>query len=188
MTGTIMTKQQILLFDLFKTLAIETQTYYHEPVFTVEQARAVSACLPAAQCKNLFLKDAKQAVYLLVALSMTEINLKKFAKAVHSAHLSFANAQILSDYLGVLPGSVSPFALINDTSHSVTVILDCYLFDHQKLGFHPLENNATTIITPQDLQKFINYCSNNYSIFDFYTHQTIAVPAIITGGSINEQS
>jgi Ala-tRNA(Pro) deacylase len=148
------------LFALLKELNIETQTIHHEPMFTCEQSQSIAHLIPAAQCKNLFLKDSKKRLWLISALQSTAINLKKIAKQIQAPELRFADAELLKAHLCVLPGSVTPFGIINDNAHNVTLVLDANLMNEKIVSFHPLENNATTCITPSDLQKFIAACGN----------------------------
>lgn len=156
------------LFKLLDNLEIKHQTHYHKPVFTVQEALSVfKEFSPFGQCKNLFLKDSKKNFWLVVALFDTQIKLKELAKSIHAPELRFADAMLLKEYLGVTPGSVTPFGLINDKNHVVRVILDQGLFDYETLGFHPLANDATTFITPHDLQKFINALGNSVQILNF---------------------
>lgn len=155
-----------ILFNKLQTLSIPHTTYPHEPVFTVEQALQLVSTIPGASCKNLFLKDSKNRFYLLVAVHDTMINLKKLSKNISAPELRFANADLLKHYLGVEPGSVTPFGLINDQDHAVTVLLDNNLFSHTHVGFHPLINNATTVISPENLKKFIAGCGNKYDIIN----------------------
>ncbi len=157
-----------ILFDKFEQLKITTTTVKHKPVFNVVDAHRVFERYPAfGQCKNLFLKDDKKQLWLLVAIFDTQIQLKKLAKKIAAPELRFAKEQQLLKYLGVTPGSVTPFGLINDTDHEIKVILDARLFEHNTLGFHPLTNDATTMITPVDLQTFISSCGNSTQIIDF---------------------
>lgn len=158
------------MHDVFKKLqelGIAQVTYQHEPLFTVEQALRIAATIPGTQCKNLFLKDSKGRVYLVVAVHDTAINLKKLSKTVAAPELRFASADLLRHYLGVEPGSVTPFGLVHDHEHAVTVILDAHLFTQQQVCFHPLINSATTVIAPVDLQKFIDACGNRHVTIDF---------------------
>lgn len=149
------------LFENLDALAIPYQTYRHSPVLTVQEAEVVCANLPPfGHCKNLFLKDRKKRVWLLVTLFDTKISLKKLAKELQAPELRFASPKLLTQYLGVTPGAVSPFGLINDVEHQVNVVLDTALFDHEQVGFHPLHNEATTLIKPADLKKFIEHLGN----------------------------
>lgn len=156
-----------LLFKKLDELSIHYLTYNHEPLFTIEQAMAVASTIPGAQCKNLFLKDSKDNLYLVVAIHDTIINLKKLSKYLNAPELRFAKADLLKAYLGVEPGSVTPFGLINDISHKVFVILDAKLFEHQLIGFHPLINNATIVISFVDLKKFVVSCKNKNIAINF---------------------
>ena len=143
------------LFAALKTLDIATTTHHHPPVFTVEEARAHCAHLPGGHCKSLFLKDKKDRLYLLVALDERAIELNAIAKQIGAARLSFGKPELLLDVLGVTPGSVTPFALINDRDARVTVMLDAAMMRLDLLNYHPLTNTATTAIKPIDLRRFI---------------------------------
>ena len=151
---------QDILFKLLQYLSIDNRTYYHEPLFTVEQALQAASLIPGVQCKNLFLKDSKNNLYLVVALHTTNIALKKLSKYIQAPELRFASADLLKEYLGVTPGSVTPFGLICDKDHKIIVLLDEALFSHDLVSFHPFENNASIVIKPYDLIKFIEYCTN----------------------------
>lgn len=157
------TKQQLL--DYLSTLNIKTTCYDHEPVFTCAEARVVveKYNIPGAETKNLFLKDNNKNYYLLVALADTKIELKTLSQALMAPKLRFAQPDQLKILLGVDPGSVTPFALLNDKSHTVQVLLDKGLFDHDLLGFHPLLNDATLTISPVDLKIFIDSCKNAFT-------------------------
>lgn len=155
------------LFQIFENLNIENKTYYHDPLFTVDQALKVASTIAGSQCKNLFLKDSKNNLYLVVALHNTKIELKKLSKYLKAPELRFASAELLKNFLGVEPGSVTPFGLLYDREHKVIVLLDAQLFESAFIGFHPLENNATTVIKSNDLIKFIEYCNNEFQILNF---------------------
>jgi Ala-tRNA(Pro) deacylase len=141
-------------------LGIDTQTVEHEAVFTVEQSSRLERELPGGHTKNLFLKDKKERVYLIVALGSTNVDLKSLPKKLGCDRLSFGRPELLMQTLGVEPGSVTPFALINDRSRRVTVILDADMMRHERLNYHPLENTATTNITREDLLRFIRACGH----------------------------
>ncbi len=154
------------LFKLLSSLSIDNKTYTHERVYTVDEARAVN--LPSLPCKNLFLKDSNKRFWLVVALPDTKIVLKELAKMICAPELRFADEATLMHYLGVEPGSVTPFGLINDKNHEVTVILDSDLFTAETLGFHPLSNDETTFIKPNDLKKFIQKMGNKLLEVNFH--------------------
>jgi len=120
--------------------------------------------IAGGQCKNLFLKDKKGQLWLLVALENASVDLKELRRAIGSAHLSFGNAKLLTEVLGVDAGAVTPFAVINDTEARVNVVLQREMLKHLLLNYHPLVNTATTTIRPQDLLKFIDACGHNVQI------------------------
>jgi Ala-tRNA(Pro) deacylase len=130
-------------------------TVEHPPLFTVEQSQALRGEIAGGHTKNLFLKDKRDAVFLVVAEEDAEVDMKSLHKRIGSARLSFGKPELLAELLGVVPGSVTPFGVINDTARRVSVVLDAGLLRHGKLNFHPLENTATTTIAPDDLTKFL---------------------------------
>jgi Ala-tRNA(Pro) deacylase len=148
------------LFAFFDSLGITTTTKDHAAVATVEEAQNVHGDMPGGHCKNLFCKDEKGTLWLIVALEDARINLKTAPDKISSRRLSFGKPDLLMEVLGVAPGSVTPFALINDTSHRVNVILDAAMMQHEILNYHPLSNDATTAITRSDLLTFINACGH----------------------------
>jgi Ala-tRNA(Pro) deacylase len=148
------------LFQRFKTLGIETRTLEHEPVFTVEQAKLVHDDMPGGHCKNLFCKDEKGVLWLIVALEDAVINLKAAPAKIGSKRLTFGKPELLMEVLGVEPGSVTPFGLINDIENRTNVILDEAMMRQTPLNYHPLKNDATTSITPDDLITFIKSCGH----------------------------
>ncbi|HYD73422.1 MAG TPA: prolyl-tRNA synthetase associated domain-containing protein [Candidatus Binatia bacterium] len=143
------------LFATFDSLGIVHVTHQHRAVFTVEESRDLKAALPGGHTKNLFLKDKKGRLFLLSALSDTVIDLNAVSKLIGSGRFSFGNADLLLQHLGVTPGSVTLFGLINDAERQVTVVLDEGLFAHNPVNFHPLRNDATTAISPTDMIKFV---------------------------------
>ena len=149
--------------DLFARLAelgISSQTIEHEAVFTVAQSSKLERELPGGHTKNLFLKDKKDRLFLVVALGHAHIELKTLHKKLGADRLSFAGQALLAEVLGVPAGSVTPFALINDKARRVTVILDADMMRHEQLNYHPLENTATTNIAREDLLRFIHACGH----------------------------
>lgn len=143
------------LFAALERLGIATTTHRHEAVFTVEQAKRLRGELPGAHTKNLFLKDKKGRIFLLVALEDRAIDLKTLHSRLGCGRLSFGAAALLEETLGVAPGSVTPFAAINDGAQRVSVALDAALAAAPLLNFHPLANTATTAIAPADLVRFL---------------------------------
>ena len=141
-------------------LGIAVRTIDHPAVFTVAESLDVEKQLPGGHTKNLFLKDKKGALFLVVALNDAVIDLKTLHKKIDSGRLSFGNSELLEEVLGVRPGSVTPFALINDRDRRVTVVLDAAMMRHDLLNYHPLENTATTNIAREDLLRFIRACGH----------------------------
>ncbi len=154
------------LFAMLDALGIETTTRRHAPVFTVEENRAARGAIPGAHCKSLFLKDKKGAEWLGVAREDRALDMKALAGVIGAARLSFGSARRLGDRLGVAPGAVSPFALINDTTNQVRVVLDGAVMAAEITNFHPLTNDATTTIAPADLARFIAECGHEPRVVD----------------------
>jgi Ala-tRNA(Pro) deacylase len=154
------------LFARLDALGIAHKTYTHPPVFTVAEAVALRGQLPGGHCKSLFLKDKKGGLWLVVALEERRIDLKWLADALAAPRFSFGNAELLYEVLGIRPGSVTPFALVNDGRHRVTVVLDRAMLDDDLLNYHPLENDRTTAIAPADLLRFIAACGHTPRIVD----------------------
>jgi Ala-tRNA(Pro) deacylase len=152
------------LIAYLKNLGIETSTVEHPPLFTVEQSQALRGEIAGGHTKNLFLKDKKDAVYLVVAAEDAEVDMKTLHKRIGSARLSFGKPELLVELLGVVPGSVTPFGVINDTERRVGVVLDEGLMRHEALNFHPLENTATTTIRRDDLLRFLRATGHEPSI------------------------
>lgn len=144
------------LFAYLDGLGIAHETMRHEALFTVAQSAHVKAAIPGAHAKNLFLKDRKGRLFLMVAEHGTAIDLKRLHETVGaSGRLSFGSAELLVETLGVTPGSVTPFAVMNDPEGRVTVCLDAVLMSHARQNFHPLLNTMTTGIAPADLLAFL---------------------------------
>ncbi|MFP4537497.1 MAG: prolyl-tRNA synthetase associated domain-containing protein [Dichotomicrobium sp.] len=148
------------LFSQLNELGIETQTHEHPPLFTVEESQALRGEIAGAHSKNLFLKCKKGVLWLVVALEDTPVDLKTLHHKIGSGRLSFGKPDLMRAVLGVEPGAVTPFALINDTDRQVNVVLDEALLAHQTLNFHPLANTATTSISRDDFLKFIASCGH----------------------------
>jgi Ala-tRNA(Pro) deacylase len=147
------TRQQ--LFTALADLSIDTQTIDHPAVFTVAESGHVEIPLPGAHTKNLFLKDDKGALFLVVANAGTRVDLKGLSKRLGAGRFSFGKPDLLMEVLGVTPGSVTAFAIINDIKNRVKIIIDGALMADTSINCHPLENTATTNIARDDLLQFI---------------------------------
>jgi Ala-tRNA(Pro) deacylase len=144
------------LFAYLDSLGIAHKTVTHPPVFTVEEGRALRGAIAGGHTKNLFLRDKKGVPYLVVAGEEAAIELRALHRHLGaSGRFSFGSAELMRELLGVEPGSVTPFAVINDSSRRVTVVLDAAMMAHAALNFHPLVNTATTTISREGLLKFL---------------------------------
>jgi len=143
------------IFERLDTLGVDTITTEHDAVYTVEEAKAERGDMIGAHSKNLFLKDKKKQLWLVVCLEDRAIDMKDLRHRIGAGNLSFGKPDLLMETLGVEPGSVSPFALINDEGAVVNVVLDQEMMAADYLNFHPLENTRTTRITPDGLRSFI---------------------------------
>ena len=144
------------LFAALDALGIAHSTVKHPPLFTVEQSRSLRGQIPGAHTKNLFLRDKKYAIYLVVVMEDADIDLKGLHRRLGAnGRFSFGSADLLREVLGVEPGAVTPFGAINDPEGRVTVVLDAAMMDHETLNYHPLVNTMTTSIKRGDLVKFL---------------------------------
>jgi Ala-tRNA(Pro) deacylase len=144
------------LFAYLDSLDIRHKTVQHRPAFTVEDLDALVGKVAGAHAKNLLLRDKKGTLYLVVAPKDAVIELKSLHRVLGaSGRFSFASADIMRDVLGVEPGSVTPFAVINDKAGQVTVVLDAGMMAQRVLNFHPLVNTATTTVSREGLVKFL---------------------------------
>jgi Ala-tRNA(Pro) deacylase len=148
------------LLERFKELGIETTTHDHPPLMTVEDSKRLRGDLPGGHCKSLFLKDKKDQYWLVVTLEDRKVDIKALDRHLGAARLSFASPERLWQVLGVKPGSVTPFALINDRERKVRVFLDAAMLREDPLNYHPLVNTKTTAIKPADLIRFIEACGH----------------------------
>ena len=150
------------LYDFFKRHGIAQQTLEHGAAFTVAEIPPEVFALPGAHVKSLLLIDKQKEFWLVIALDETRVDLKGLAQQVSAAKFSFANADDLRMLLGVTPGSVTPFALINDPQHRVRVVIETGIFNHTHMNGHPLRNTATTTIAMQDFRHFLDLCGHPF--------------------------
>ena len=144
------------LFAFLDRLGIVHHTVSHPPVFTVGESRELRGRIPGGHSKNLFLKDKKDALYLVVASEDAALDLKGLHRRLGaSGRFSFGSAPLLMEVLGVVPGAVTPFAAINDTAGRVNVVLEAAMMQHAIINFHPLDNSMTTSIGCDDLVRFL---------------------------------
>jgi len=155
------------LFRRLDALGIEVATVEHPPVFTVEEAKALRGEITGCHTKNLFLRNKKGRMWLLVCLEDRTIDLKELAGRLTAGRLSFGSAERLAQYLGVIPGAVTPFAILNDKTRAVKVAIDKAILDKDPLNFHPLDNAQTTSISANDLLKFLEAEGHPVQVVDF---------------------
>ncbi len=156
------------LFSFFDKAGIPHKTVEHPAIFTVEEGRDFKKDMPGGHSKNLFVKDKKGVLYLATALAETRVDLVGLGKRLGAkGRLSFGKPELMTATMGVIPGAVTPFALINESARALsTVILDKALFDHDPVWFHPLENTASTAVSPADLVRFVEACGFTPQILD----------------------
>ena len=144
------------LFDALDQLGIKTRTIDHPPLFTVEDSKALRGAIEGGHTKNLFLKDRKGRLFLVVAEEDASIDLKRIHEVIGaSGKVSFGQPDILMEVWGVVPGAVTPFGAINDRDGRVTVVIDSGLMRYDILNHHPLVNVRTTSIRREDLFAFL---------------------------------
>jgi Ala-tRNA(Pro) deacylase len=148
------------LYARLRALGIAWTKYEHVPVFTVEEAAVVNASQPGGHTKNLFLKDKKGGLWLVVLRDDFRLDLNALSKQLGAPRFSFGSGELLMATLGIPPGSVTPFSLINDRERKVRVVLDAVMLGHEPINFHPLRNDRTIAVSAADLLKFIAVCGH----------------------------
>ncbi len=149
-------------------LGLGHRTVEHPALYTVEQSRELRGDLPGAHIKNLFLRDKKRRMWLVTVQEDREMDLKALRQRIGAqGNLSFGNADLLMDHLGVIPGAVTPFAVINDRAGNVTMVLDKALLEIDPVNAHPLRNDRTTAIAPGDLVRFLEAEGHAPMVLDF---------------------
>jgi Ala-tRNA(Pro) deacylase len=151
----------------FGALGITSVTYAHPPVFRVGEDDGFIHLIPGGHTKNLFLKDKKDQLWLVTALQDTVIDLKWLNAYLGAARFSFGSPDVLFEVLGVTPGSVTPFALMNDADRRVRPVLDARMMACATVNFHPLKNDKTTNIKPADLLLFMRTLGYDPRIVEF---------------------
>ena len=165
------------LYTVFHACDIAFDTLEHPPIFTVADGADIKAAIPGASTKNLFLKDKKGAFFLICAVATTQIRINRLHNVLGCKRLSFGKEEALYEHLGVRPGSVTLYSIINDPDFAVTLILDGALLKESRVNFHPLENTATTGISRGDMLRFIAHLGREPIIIDF---SDVDVPKLAT--------
>lgn len=156
------------IYSVLSGLGIPYRKYEHPAVFTVAESEKYDTGIPGGKTKNLFLRNQKGTeYYLVIAEAERTINLRQVAGFLGTKKLSFGSQEKMKELLGVFPGSVSPFGLINDVQHSVTVVIQNHMMHRNELGFHPNINTATLVISTEDFRKFLSSTGNTVLELDF---------------------
>jgi Ala-tRNA(Pro) deacylase len=155
------------LFAYLDELGIAHTTHWHAPVFTVDEGRELKASMPGGHIKNLFLRDKDGAVILIAAEAHSELKLNRLHRLIGTRRLSFGPAELMEELLGVTPGSVTAFALMNDTEGRVRFLVDAALMAHDPVNFHPLTNTGTTAIARDALEQFARATGHGFEVVDF---------------------
>ncbi len=154
------------LLDYMAGLGIACRTVEHPPLFTVEDSKALRGDLPGLHIKNLFVRDRRETMFLVVAQEDRRVDLKALAERLGAGKLSFGSADRLMTYLGVLPGAVTPLAAINDPGGAVKVCLDRTLLQDEPVNCHPLVNTMTTALSADDLLRFLRATGHEPLLID----------------------
>jgi Ala-tRNA(Pro) deacylase len=170
------------LFAFFDAHGVDHATLEHSAVFRVGEASPELEAMPGGHTKNLFLRDQKGVLWLVSALQATTIDLKALPAIIGSGRLSFGKAELLEEVLGVTPGSVTAFALVNDRSRQVRFVLDKALAEADPVNFHPLRNTATTAVSQAGFRRFLAAAGVEPLIVDF----TSIIPSPLAGEGVGE--
>lgn len=155
------------LFAYLDAHTIAHTTHWHEATFTVEDGRDMKAAMPGGHTKNLFMKDKDGTIVLISAHAESELKLNQLHKLIGTRRLSFASAELMVELLGVTPGSVTAFALMNDRQGRVRFVVDAALMACDPINFHPLVNTGTTAISRESFRKFVALTGHDMTEVDF---------------------
>lgn len=155
-----------MLLNYLENLHISYKLFNHQPIFTVAEGEHLKEQIPGIHCRNLFVRDKQESMFLVVAANETRIDMKKLAPLLGCGRLSFGSPERLWQYLGIRPGSVCPFCILNDTQKKVRIVLDATMMKAKTVNYHPLDNAMTIGISPDDLIKFIQSTGHEFSIID----------------------
>jgi len=157
------------LFDLLDRLGIRFEYHEHPPLATIEDAKIHWKDYNAGRCKNIFFRNHKgNRHYLVILEHLRQLDIHDLEKRLRQGKLTFASDQRLMKYLGVEPGSVSPFGLINDFENHVHLFIDEKLIESERLAFHPNVNTASIVISKTDFIRFLDYTGNSYEFIRLY--------------------
>ena len=160
-------KGEAELYALFREHGIGWTHHTHPALHTVEESRALRGDLPGAHVKNMFLKDRKGQLWLVTCLEDRQIRIRDLEREIGAQKCSFGKPELLWEVLGLRPGAVSPFGLVNDPAHRVRVVLDRQMLDRDPINAHPLHNEATTAIAMADFRRFLALTGHEPLLVDF---------------------
>ena len=155
------------LFAYLDALGIAHTTHQHEAAFTVAESAELKATMPGGHSKNLFMKDKDDTIVLISAEAHEQLKLNQLHKMIGTRRLSFASADLMQELLGVVPGSVTAFSLMNKSAESVRFIISEKLYAFDPINFHPLVNTATTAISRSDFKRFVESTGRDLEVLDF---------------------
>ena len=167
----MLTKTDIL--HLFTEKSLDFQIHEHQPLYTVEDSENLRGSIEGSHTKNLFLKNKKSDFFLFSCEEKASVDLKRFSKSIDAKNLSFANENYLKKYLGIKPGSVSPYALLNDTQNVVNFYLDEKLVKSDIINYHPLINTTTISIRTKDFINLIIENKKKINIFSLESYNIV---------------
>lgn len=161
------------LFEILRNKSIEFQIHEHQPLYTVEDSEKLRGVISGSHTKNLFLKNKKNSFFLFSCDERAQVDLKQFSKSIEGKNLSFAKEEYLDKYLQIKPGSVSPFALLNDTENEVKFYLDEKLAKSKLINFHPLINTTTISLKTNDFISFMVENNKKINIFSLESYSVV---------------
>jgi Ala-tRNA(Pro) deacylase len=157
------------LYKILDELGIKFDYYGHPPVPTIEEARIYWKDIEATHCKNLFFRNHKGNRHYLVIIEHTrDLVIRDLEQRLKQGKISFASGERMNKYLGLSPGSVSPFGLIHDTTGHVHLFIDDNLRKSTRVSFHPCVNTASLVISFPDFEKFLNFTGNTFEYLELY--------------------
>ena len=157
------------LYRAFRKTGYQFEYHEHPPLATIEDARIHWKDYNSGRCKNIFFRNHKgDRHYLVILEHLQQLDIKDLEKRLRQGKLTFASDKRLKKYLGVEPGSVSPFGLINDKEKHVHLFIDETLKKYERLAFHPNINTASLVVSKSDFLKFLEYCGNSYEFIRLY--------------------
>ena len=160
-------KGETELYAFFDAHGIAYTHTTHPAVHTVEESNALCGDIPGAHVKNMFLKDKKGQLWLVTCLDRRKIHIRDLEKQIGAAKASFGKPDLLWETLGIRPGAVSPFGLINDPEHTVRPVLDQQMLEADPINAHPLHNEATTTVSRADFARFFEITGHDPVVVDF---------------------